>query len=122
MTQQFTYQALPMRVRFGVRAFDVITEELEHLGLKKVVGLCSPGRKELGQLLADALGASHLTTIPKAVMHVPQALAEDVIAAVANLGSHGCVSIGGRSAFGLGKAEALELGWPAFPIHPTHPC
>ena len=104
MTQQFTYQALPMRVRFGVRAFDVITEELEHLGLKKVVVLCSPGRKELGQLLADALGASHLTTIPKAVMHVPQELAEDVIAEVENLGADGCVSIGGGSAIGLGKA------------------
>ena len=120
MTQQFTYQALPMRVRFGVRAFDVITEELEHLGLKKVVVLCSPGRKELGQLLADALGASHLTTIPKAVMHVPQELAEDVIAEVENLGADGCLSIGGGSAIGLGKAVALELGLPTIAIPTTY--
>lgn len=129
--QAFTYQALPMRVRFGEPAFDVIAEELSHLGLRKVVVLCSPGRVELGQLLAGAIrntvgtsgGDSDATcagVIAKAVMHVPREVAEETIAEVKRLGADGCVSIGGGSAIGLGKAIALELGLPTVAIPTTY--
>ena len=112
--QAFTYQALPMRVRFGEPAFDVIAEELSHLGLRKVVVLCSPGRVELGQLLAGAIrntvgtsgGDSDATcagVIAKAVMHVPREVAEETIAEVKRLGADGCVSIGGGSAIDAAK-------------------
>lgn len=119
-SNQFIYQALPMRVRFGERAFDVIGEELEHLGLKKVVVLCSLGRRELGQLLADTLGSACAGTISKAVMHVPQDVAKEAIAEVKSIRADGCVSIGGGSAIGLGKAIARQLGVPTIAIPTTY--
>ena len=118
--QHFTYQALPMRVRYGVRAFDVVREELEYLGLERVVVLCSPGRKELGQLLADPLGCSCVGVIAKAEMHVPRDLVEETIDEVKRLGADGCVSIGGGSAIGLGKAIARELGLSTIAIPTTY--
>lgn len=118
--REFVYQAHPMRVRFGVRAFDVIAEEVEHLGLQRVAVLCTPGRAELGQALARALGSLCVGVIAKAVMHVPREVAAEIIAEVQALGADGCVSIGGGSAIGLGKAVAMETGLATIAIPTTY--
>ncbi|MGP5294186.1 maleylacetate reductase [Corynebacterium casei] len=118
--REFVYQAHPMRVRFGVRAFDVIAEEVEHLGLQRVAVLCTPGRADLGQALARALGSLCVGLIAKAVMHVPREVAAETIAEVQALGADGCVSIGGGSAIGLGKAVAMETGLATIAIPTTY--
>lgn len=118
--REFVYQAHPMRVRFGVRAFDVIAEEVEHLGLQRVAVLCTPGHAELGQALARALGSLCVGVIAKAVMHVPREVAAETIAEVQALGADGCVSIGGGSAIGLGKAVAMETGLATIAIPTTY--
>ena len=118
--REFVYQAHPMRVRFGVRAFDVIAEEVEHLGLQRVAVLCTPGRAELGLSLARALGSPCVGVIAKAVMHVPREVAAETIAEVQALGADGCVSIGGGSAIGLGKAVAMETGLATIAIPTTY--
>ncbi|MDN6136343.1 maleylacetate reductase [Corynebacterium sp.] len=118
--REFVYQAHPMRVRFGVRAFDVIAEEVEHLGLQRVAVLCTPGRADLGQALARALGSLCVGVIAKAVMHVPREVAAETIAEVQALGADGCVSIGGGSAIGLGKAVAMETGLATIAIPTTY--
>ncbi|HCJ68487.1 MAG: maleylacetate reductase [Corynebacterium casei] len=118
--REFIYQAHPMRVRFGVRAFDVVAEEVEHLGLQRVAVLCTPGRAELGQALARALGSLCVGVIAKAVMHVPREVAAETIAEVQALGADGCVSIGGGSAIGLGKAVAMETGLATIAIPTTY--
>lgn len=118
--REFVYQAHPMRVRFGVRAFDVIAEEVEQLGLQHVAVLCTPGRAELGQALARVLGSLCVGVIAKAVMHVPRDIATETIAEVQALGADGCVSIGGGSAIGLGKAVALETGLTTIAIPTTY--
>ncbi|MGO3079209.1 maleylacetate reductase [Corynebacterium casei] len=118
--REFIYQAHPMRVRFGVRAFDVIAEEVEHLGLQRVAVLCTPGRADLGQALARALGSLCVGVIAKAVMHVPREVAAETIAEVQALGADGCVSIGGGSAIGLGKAVAMETGLATIAIPTTY--
>ena len=118
--REFIYQAHPMRVRFGVRAFDVVAEEVEHLGLQHIAVLCTPGRAELGQSLARALGSMCVGVIAKAVMHVPREVATETIAEIQALGADGCVSIGGGSAIGLGKAVALETGVATIAIPTTY--
>lgn len=118
--REFIYQAHPMRVRFGVRGFDVIAEEVRNLGLQRVAVLCTPGRAELGQLVARALGSLCVGVVAKAVMHVPREVAAETIAEVHALGAEGCVSIGGGSAIGLGKAVARETGIPTIAIPTTY--
>ena len=118
--REFVYQAHPMRVHFGVRAFDVIAEEVEHIGLQRVAVLCTPGRAELGQLVARSLGSLCVGVIAKAVMHVPRDIATETIAEVQTLGADGCVSIGGGSAIGLGKTVALETGLATIAIPTTY--
>lgn len=120
MTFHFTHTSLPMRVRFGEPAFDVIEEELDHLGLREVVVLCTPGRQELGQLLADFLGPRCLAVLPEAVMHVPEDVAISVVAQIKHYGADGVVTIGGGSAIGLGKAVARDIGVPVIAIPTTY--
>ena len=48
----------------------------------RVVVLCTPGRAELGQVLAGALGSLCVGVIAKAVMHVPREVADETIAEV----------------------------------------
>ncbi|MDQ4024450.1 MAG: maleylacetate reductase, partial [Actinomycetota bacterium] len=38
----FSYDALPMRVRFGPGSVRMLAEEIIHLGLRRVLVLCSP--------------------------------------------------------------------------------
>ena len=94
--REFIYQAHPMRVRFGVRAFDVIAEEVEQLGLQHVAVLCMPGRAELGQLVARALGSLCVGVIAKAVMHVPREVAVETIAEIQALGAEYLSVFAGR--------------------------
>ena len=55
--RSFTHTALPMRVVFGPGSLARLPEEVDALGLTRVLVLCSPEQAATGQLVADALGA-----------------------------------------------------------------
>jgi maleylacetate reductase len=116
----FTYDALPMRVVFGAGATDRIGAEVDALGLKRVVVLCTPGGVELGQRVAAALGSRCAGVVAEARMHVPVEVADRAIAQVTGLDADGCVTVGGGSAIGLGKAVALRTGLPIVAIPTTY--
>ena len=52
MTYDFRYEALPMRVRFGAGSVASLPEELDEIGLRRVLVLCSPGQEDTGELVA----------------------------------------------------------------------
>ena len=45
----FAYQALPMRVAFGVGAMAKVGEELDRAGLSRALVLCTPEQRPLAQ-------------------------------------------------------------------------
>ena len=120
MTREFTYQALPMRVVFGVGALATLPDEVAALGLSRVLVLCSPGHAQLGAAAADALGGKAVGVLAEARMHVPVAVARRAADEAAARGADGCVAVGGGSAIGLGKAVAREHGLPVVAVPTTY--
>ena len=120
MTRSFTYQALPMRVRFGIGALRRLPDEVAALGLTRVLVLCSPEQEATGKLVAEALGDRAAGVLPEARMHVPVEVAHRARTLATELGADGCVAVGGGSAIGLGKAIALEHGLPVIAVPTTY--
>jgi maleylacetate reductase len=116
----FVYSALPGRVVFGAGALAKLPEELERLGAKRALVLCTPGRAEDARRLAASLGARAAGVYDKAVMHVPLAVAEDARRVARELGADCCVALGGGSTTGLAKAIALASGLPIVAVPTTY--
>src|ERR1700733_5579902 len=120
MAFDFRYEALPMRVRFGAGSLASLPEELDQIGLRRVLVLCSPGQQDTGELVTSALGERSVGLRADAVMHVPAHVAERAQAEAVSLGADGCVTVGGGSAIGLGKAIALKHGLPIVAVPTTY--
>ena len=63
-SRQFVYEALPMRVRFGAGTLSTLPEELDAIGLARVLVLCSPEQEDTGQRVAQALGTRCVGVLP----------------------------------------------------------
>lgn len=120
MSLDFHYTALPMRVRFGSGSLSALPRELDELGLDRVLVLCSPGHADTGARVADILGERCVGVRAEAVMHVPVEVADRARAVAVELGADGCVTVGGGSTIGLGKAIALKHGLPIVAVPTTY--
>jgi maleylacetate reductase len=120
MDKQFVYEALPMRVLFGVGSLQRLPEEAEQLGLASVLVLCTPGHQDLGARAAELLGARSVGVFAGARMHVPVETADAAARAAKDAAADGCVAIGGGSAIGLGKAIALAHDLPVIAVPTTY--
>ena len=120
MPRSFVYDQLPHRVIFGEGAFDRLPDEVDRLGLSKLLVLSTPGQARLGEEAARRLGRRAVGLYPHAKMHVPVEIAEAARAEARRLGADGAVAIGGGSTIGLGKAIALESGLPIVAIPTTY--
>ncbi len=116
----FTYQALPMRVVMGAGAITSLPAEIDRLGLRRALVLCGPGRPDTGRRIAEALGDRAAGVLAEARMHVPIEVADRARDRARELGADVCVTVGGGSAIGLGKAIALEHGIPVVAVPTTY--
>lgn len=120
MTYDFAYEANPMRVRFGAGSLSALADELDHLGLRRVLVLCSPSQKGTAERIASMLGDRCVGVRADAVMHVPSEVAKRSSAEALSLGADGCITVGGGSSIGLGKAIALVHGLPIVAVPTTY--
>lgn len=120
MSLDFLYQSLPMRVRFGAGSLAALPAELDALSLRRVLVVCSPEQRATGESVATVLGERCVGIAADAVMHVPAEVAGATSATAVELGADGCVTVGGGSAIGLGKAIALKHGLPIVAIPTTY--
>jgi maleylacetate reductase len=116
----FEFAGLPARVVFGAGSAARLPDELDRLGLRRVVVISTPGQKALADDVAVRLGERGLGTYSHAVMHVPVAVSAAAVAHVREAGADGCVTVGGGSATGLGKAVALQTGLPLVALPTTY--
>lgn len=116
----FRYDAHPMRVVFGPGRVTELPDEVAHLGLHSVLVLCSPEQHGLGHRVADLLGGRAAGVFARARMHVPIDTATAGTAEARRVGADGCVSVGGGSAIGLGKAISLQTGLPTVCVPTTY--
>ncbi|MEU7815317.1 maleylacetate reductase [Pseudonocardia sp. NPDC049154] len=109
-----------MRVLFGSGRLAHLPDEVDRLGLRRVLVLCTPGRRELGQRAAELLGDAAIGVFDGARMHVPVDVAEAGVAEARRLDADGCVAIGGGSTIGLAKAIARDTGLPSVCVPTTY--
>ena len=118
--KSFVYNGLPARVVFGAGSITQLPAELDRLGAKRALVLSTPEQKQSAAEVGKALGARCVGTYDKAVMHVPIATAEDARRVARELGADCCVTVGGGSTTGLGKAIALTSTLPILAVPTTY--
>src|SRR5687768_1736960 len=117
---KFVYTGLPMRVVFGAGSLSQLPSELERLGAKRALVLSTPEQASAASEVAKALGSRAAGTYDKAAMHVPLEIAEDARRVARELGADCCVTVGGGSTTGLGKAIALTSLLPILAVPTTY--
>jgi alcohol dehydrogenase class IV len=114
----FTYNALPSRVVFGAGSVRQLAAEVERLGARRALLLCTAGRAEM--LSSAAQGLPVAGVFDKAVMHTPSALVEEARELAGTLKADCCVALGGGSTIGFAKAIALTSGLPIVAVPTTY--
>jgi len=116
--KSFVYNGLPMRVVFGAGSVKQLGAELDRLGAKRALLLCTPGRAEDVNRIARGLPVAGVFN--RVVMHTPLALAEEARRIASELKADCCIAIGGGSTIGFGKAIALTSGLPVIAVPTTY--
>ena len=118
--KSFHFTSLPSRVIFGNESLGQVKQEIELLGAKRALVLCTPEQIGLAQQVSDLLGESAAGIFDRAVMHVPIETAEEARRMAKQLGADCAVAVGGGSTTGLGKAIALVSSLPILAIPTTY--
>jgi maleylacetate reductase len=120
MSRAFTYVAHPSRVIFGARSLQHLAREIDLLGARRALVLCTPEQVASARRIAELLGERAAGIFAKAVMHVPIETAREAREEAKRLGADCAVAVGGGSTTGLGKAIALDSGLPILAIPTTY--
>jgi maleylacetate reductase len=116
----FSYDTHEVRVVFGAGALATVANELERLGMRRVMLLTTPGRMSDREDVLTLLGARLAGEFNGARLHVPVEVVAEARAAVAHSGPDSLLAYGGGSAIGLGKALAHETKLPLVAIATTY--
>jgi alcohol dehydrogenase class IV len=114
----FTYVSLPTRVVFGTGSIRSLAAEVERLGAKRVLLISTPGRAEMVRNLAKGLALAGV--FDRAVMHTPLAVVEAAREEARKVNADCCVTVGGGSTIGFGKAIALSSSLPVVAVPTTY--
>lgn len=118
--REFVYTAQPSRVVFGRGSLGRLAQEVQALGAKKALVLCTPEQRKQAQVAADLLGPLSAGIYDGAQMHVPIEGARRAREFSRDVGADCMVAIGGGSTVGLGKAIALESTVPIIAVPTTY--
>jgi maleylacetate reductase len=114
----FTYVSLPTRVVFGAGSIRGLAAEVERLGAKRVLLISTPGRAQMVRGLAQGLAVAGV--FDRAVMHTPVAVVEAAREEARRVNADCCVTVGGGSTIGFGKAIALSSSLPVVAVPTTY--
>ncbi|MBL8330230.1 MAG: maleylacetate reductase [Rubrivivax sp.] len=118
--QAFSYTANPSRVVFGPGALAELPREIDRLGARRALVLCTPEQQDAARRVAALLGERAAGIFAGAAMHVPIETARQAREEARQRGADCAVAIGGGSTTGLGKAIALDSGLPILAIPTTY--
>lgn len=107
---------LPWNVLFGSGSIERLPEELDALGYSKAFLISTPGRRIQVDEVDELLGTRAALIFDQARAHVPRDVVDAAIDAARSCDADCCISIGGGSTTGLGKALALEMQLPNIAI------
>ncbi|CAB3743461.1 maleylacetate reductase [Paraburkholderia rhynchosiae] len=117
---EFTYTTQAARVVFGAGSMKLIQQEVETLGARRALVLCTPEQRAQAETVSSLLGPSSAGVFAGAQMHVPVENARHARELAKAVNADCAVAIGGGSTIGLGKAIALESSMPIIAIPTTY--
>src|SRR5258706_13236236 len=100
----FVYESQPARVVFGVGSLDRLGEEIDRLGLKRVLLLATRPQRGQAEELAGRLGGPGAGIYDQAGIHVPGETGRGAAPAGGRLGARGPRADGGGAAAGPAQA------------------
>ncbi|MEI2415224.1 maleylacetate reductase [Orrella sp. JC864] len=106
--RDFVYTGRSARVVFGNGALRTLAQELERLGVRRALLVCTARQRGAALALARELGPLAAGVYDQAQMHVPAEVADDAARAARQAGADCAVALGGGSPIGLAKAMALR--------------
>jgi maleylacetate reductase len=113
----FVYDALPGRVVFGVGSVEHLGEEVDRLGVGRVLAIA--GKRAIDGLV-ERLGGRWAASFTDVQQHVPVEAAARAVAVASEAGADCLVAMGGGSATGMAKAVALERQVPIVAVPTTY--
>lgn len=116
----FVFSSQLPRVVFGAGSLRHLVREIEQLGAKRALVLCTPEQRASAERVADIIGERCAGIFDRAVMHVPIESAREAREVAKQLNADCAIAIGGGSTTGLGKAIALESSLPILAIPTTY--
>jgi len=116
--REFLYKANPARVVFGAGTLARLPEEVERLGLSRVLVVATPEQESQARSLARSLGARAAGVFAGAKMHTPVEVTDAAMAMAIECKADGLVAVGGGSTTGLAKAIAFRTDLPQI-VAPT---
>jgi maleylacetate reductase len=114
------HNATPPRLVFGPGTVADLAGEVERLGAKRALVVTTPGRRELGERLADTIGERCVGLLPEAVSQVPIELARRGSDRAAEAGADCLVAAGGGAATGLCKGISYTSALPIIAVPTTY--
>jgi len=109
---------MPARVVFGAGAVSQLAVEVERLGATRVLLISTPGRADMVRSLGRDLKIAGL--FDQAVMHTPIKAVEAARDMAQAVGADCCITVGGGSTIGFGKAIALTSSLPIIAVPTTY--
>ncbi|GJI87606.1 maleylacetate reductase [Duganella hordei] len=116
----FLFSTSLPRVVFGAGGLRHAAREIELLGARRALVLCTPEQRPLAERVAVLIGQRCAGIFDRAVMHVPIETARAARNLARALDADCAIAIGGGSTTGLGKAIALESELPILAIPTTY--
>jgi maleylacetate reductase len=116
--QPFVYAGLPSRVVFGPGTLAKLDDEIDRLGLRRLMVLATPQQKSSAGRIAAGLGDRAAGVFAEAAMHTPLDVTERALLAATEMRADGLIAIGGGSTTGLAKAIAFRTDLPQI-VAPT---
>jgi homogentisate 1,2-dioxygenase len=107
MARHFSVLHGTTRVVFGAGTSERVLEEVEGLGLMRVLTTCTPRRKSEAAAMASRLGARGVGVLAIAREHVPVETVAEARREAERTKADGVLAFGGGSVIGLAKALAL---------------
>lgn len=117
---EFIYTAQPARVVFGDGSLARVQREVEILGCRRAMVICTPRQRGQAEAVSDLLGPLAAGIYDGAQMHVPIESVRAAMAYVRSQQADCTVAIGGGSTVGLAKAIARECSLPIIAVPTTY--
>jgi maleylacetate reductase len=116
----FAFDALAARIVFGIGRLDDLPDEIDRLGVARVMLVAAPSSKSVADAVAEKLGPLCVGIFSDVQQHVPIEAVEAASSEAANLRADCVATIGGGSAIGFGKAIVLETAIPIIAVPTTY--